>query len=313
MGSSILPRNKVNVLKRLTRDIIKNKAIYLIALPGIMYYIIYYYWPMLGVTIAFKSFVASKGVFGSPWIGLEHFVNFFKSYYFTRILRNTLVISFYSIVIGFPAPIILALLLNEVRNQVFKRVVQTVTYMPHFISVVVVSGMIIAFTQKQGLFNDVLSVLGVPRENWLLNADWFRAIFVGSDIWQEIGWGSIIYLAALTGIDSSLYEAAKIDGAGRWKQLIHITLPGLLPTIIILLILRMGFVMNVGFEKVILLYSPSTYEKADVISSFVYRKGIIEANYSYATAVGFFNSAVNFIFLLSANKLSKKYSESSLF
>ncbi|MFD2116599.1 ABC transporter permease [Paenibacillus yanchengensis] len=302
-----------NLLTRLRKDLKKHHIIYLIALPGMLYYILYYYWPMLGISIAFKSFHAVDGIWNSPWVGIDHFHAFFDSYYFVRILKNTIIISLYSIVFGFPAPIILALLLNEINKTFFKRIVQTVTYMPHFISIVVVSSMLIAFTQKDGLFNDIIGLFGGTKDNWLLNSNWFRTIYVSSDIWQELGWGSIIYLAALAGIDNSLYEAARMDGASRWRQLWHITLPGLIPTIIILLILRMGAVMNVGFEKIILLYSPATYETADVISTFVYRKGILEANYSYATAIGLFNSFVNLGILLAANKLSKKYTNSGLF
>jgi len=268
---------------------------------------------MYGATMAFKQFIPVKGISGSPWVGFAHFIDFFNSYYFERILVNTLLISLYSIVFGFPAPIILALLLNELRNKYFKGMVQTVTYLPHFISVVIISGLLIEFTSKSGLFNDIVVLLGGERENMLLQPGLFRTIFVGSGIWQELGWGSIIYLAALSGISPDLYEAAKMDGAGRWKQMIHVTLPGIKATIVILLILRLGQVMNVGFEKIILLYNPATYETADVISSFVYRKGLLEMNYSYSAAVGLFNSIINLIILLAANRFSKKVSGSGLF
>ncbi|MDR6882425.1 ABC transporter permease subunit [Bacillus sp. 3255] len=295
------------------KDLTKYKFIYLMALPGLLYYAIHDYWPMYGATIAFKQYVPTKGIMGSPWVGFEHFAEFFNSYYFERIIINTLLISLYSIVFGFPMPIILALLLNEVRKKWFKGTVQTITYLPHFISVVIISGMLIEFSSKSGLFNDIIEWLGGSRENLLLQPGLFRLIFVSSGIWQEIGWGSIIYLAALTGISPELYEAARMDGAGRWKQLIHVTLPGITTTIVILLILRLGQVMNVGFEKVILLYNPATFETADVISTFVYRKGLIEANYSYSAAVGLFNSIINFIILLAANRFSKKISGSGLF
>jgi putative aldouronate transport system permease protein len=305
--------NKMNAFFRhLGRDLVRNKFIYLMALPGIVYFAVYHYWPMYGAEIAFKNFIPVKGISGSPWAGFKHFQDFFESYYFWRILRNTLLINLYSLLFGFPAPIILALLLNEIRSRIFKSAVQTITYLPHFISIVIICGLIIDFTSQNGLINDFIAWLGGNRENLLINAGLFRTIFVSSGIWQEIGWSSIIYLAALSGIDPQMYEAAKIDGAGRWKQLANITLPGIAPTIIILLILRMGHMMDVGFEKVILLYNPSTYETADVISSFVYRKGLVEANYSYSAAVGLFNSAINFIMIIIANRLSRKFSETSL-
>ncbi|WP_409347157.1 ABC transporter permease [Paenibacillus sp. MBLB4367] len=298
--------------RHLVRDLIRNKFIYLMALPGIVYYAVYHYWPMYGAEIAFKNFIPVKGISGSPWAGFKHFQDFFESYYFWRILKNTVLINLYSLLFGFPAPIILALLLNEIRSRIFKSAVQTITYVPHFISMVIVCGLIIDFTAQNGLINDLIAWIGGKRENLLMNAGLFRTIFVSSGIWQEIGWSSIIYLAALSGIDPQMYEAAKIDGAGRWRQLVNITLPGIAPTIIILLILRMGHMMDVGFEKVILLYNPSTYETADVISSFVYRKGLVEANYSYSAAVGLFNSAINFIMIIIANRLSRKFSETSL-
>jgi putative aldouronate transport system permease protein len=296
----------------LYKDILKNKYIYLMMLPGVLYYLIFHYIPMYGATIAFKQFTPAAGIWGSDWVGFKHFQDFFRSYYFIRIIKNTLLINLYSLVFGFPAPILLALLLNELRKQWFKRTVQTLTYLPHFVSVMVISGLIIDFSSKNGLINDIIVWFGGSRGNLLMNAELFRSIFVSSGIWQEIGWGSIIYLAALSGIDQELYDAAKIDGAGRWKQALSVTLPGIMPTIIILLILRIGHMMDVGFEKVILLYNPSTYETADVISSFVYRKGIVDANYSYSSAIGLFNSLINFILLIGANKLSRKFSDSSL-
>ncbi|WP_419182331.1 ABC transporter permease [Paenibacillus radicis (ex Xue et al. 2023)] len=299
-------------LQVLGKDLLKNKYIYLMMLPGIVYYIVFHYIPMYGATIAFKNFTPVAGIWGSAWIGFKHFQDFFNSYYFLRIIKNTLLINFYSLLFGFPAPIILALLLNEVRKLWFKRTVQTLTYLPHFVSVMVISGLIVDFTSKNGLINDIIEWFGGTRANLLMNEDLFRTIFVSSGIWQEIGWGSIIYLAALSGIDQEQYDAANIDGAGRFRQMLSVTLPGIMPTIIILLILRIGHMMDVGFEKVILLYNPSTYATADVISSFVFRKGIVDANYSYSAAIGLFNSLINFILLIGANKLSRKYSDSSL-
>lgn len=294
------------------KDFVKNKYLYLLALAGIAYYIIFKYVPMYGAIIAFKNYLPSKGIWGSPWVGFKHFEDFFGSHYFWRILRNTLLINVYELLFAFPAPIVLALMLNEVRRTVFKRLVQTVTYLPHFVSMVVICGMLVDFSQKAGLLTTILTWFGMERQNLLLNPEFFRTIFIGSGIWQGIGWGSIIYLAALTSIDTQLYDAATVDGAGRWKQMLHVTIPGIMPTIVILLILQIGGMMNVGFEKIILLYNSQTYETADVISSFVYRRGILEANYSYSTAVGLFNSAVNFLLLIIANRISRKVNETSL-
>lgn len=282
------------------------------AIPMLVYYLIFHYGPMYGALIAFKDFNPMKGILGSPWAGLVHFQSFFQNVYFERIIINTLLINLYGLLFGFPAPIILALLLNEIRNKLFKRCVQTVSYLPHFISIMVVCGIIIDFTGRKGLINDILVLFGVERFNLLAKPELFRTIYVGSDIWQSVGWGSIIYLAALSTIDPQLYEASTIDGAGRWRQILHISLPGIMPTIIILLILRMGSMMNVGFEKIILLYNAGTYETADVISSFVYRKGLLDFNYSFSSAVGLFNSVINFTLLLSANWISRKVNETSL-
>lgn len=299
-------------LERLRKDIIKNKYIYLMALPCVLYYIIYHYWPMYGALIAFKEFSPSLGIMDSPWVGFKYFEQFFTSVYFVRVLKNTLLMSLYSLIWSFPAPIILALLMNELKNAKFKKTIQTVTYLPHFISVVVISGMLIDFCAQDGLFNYIIQLCGGEASNLLMKPKLFRTIYIGSDIWQGVGWGSIIYLSALTGIDTELYEAAKVDGANRWHQLRYITIPGIVPTIIIMLILRIGSLMNIGFEKIMLLYNPATYEVADVISTFVYRKGLLEANYSYSTAVGLFNSVINFGLIIMANRLSKKYSETSL-
>jgi putative aldouronate transport system permease protein len=282
------------------------------ALPMIVYFILFNYIPMYGVVIAFKDYNIRQGILGSPWAGFKHFISFFHSFYFDRVIRNTILLNIYDLICAFPAPIILALLLNELRKEKFKRVVQTVTYLPHFISMVVICGMIVDFTSTNGLINQILSAFGVKPTNLLTRPELFRTIYISSGVWQGIGWGSIIYLAALTGIDPQLYEAATIDGAGRLKQLWHITLPGIAPTIVILLILRIGSMMSVGFEKIILLYNPLTYETADVIGTYVYRKGLLEFNYSFSTAVGLFESAIGFVLLIVANKLSKKFSETSL-
>ncbi|MGE5550993.1 MAG: ABC transporter permease [Bacteroidota bacterium] len=298
--------------EKVRRDFRINKALYLMALPVIVYYVVFHYKPMYGAIIAFKDYSPLLGIEKSPWIGLRHFKDFFNGFYFWRILRNTVVISLNSLFFGFPTPIIFALLLNELRNQRFKRVVQTITYMPHFISLVVICGMIREFVMSTGVIPDVLSHLGFQKTNLLDKPHLFVPIYVISGIWQEVGWESIIYLAALVSIDPELYEAASIDGAGRWKQLWSVTLPGIVPTIMILLVLRIGRLLSVGYEKIILLYNPAIYETADVISSFVYRKGLQEFNWSYSAAVGMFNSAINLCLLVLANRFSRKISESSL-
>lgn len=298
--------------QKFKKDFTLNKYLYILAAPIILYYVIFHYKPMYGAIIAFKNFSPGKGILGSEWVGIKHFKDFFSSTYFVRILRNTLTISLSQLLFGFPAPIILALMINELRTKTFARTVQTITYMPHFISTVVICGMIKEFTSKTGVITILLSKFGFPQQTMLNNPNLFVPIYVISGIWQGVGWGSIIYLAAITGINQELYDAAKIDGAGRWKQTLHVTLPGILPTIIILLILRIGTILSVGSEKILLLYNPVTYETADVISTYVYRMGLLNANWSYSSAVGLFNSVVNFALVVFANWLSSRVSEISL-
>ncbi|WP_436237817.1 ABC transporter permease [Paenibacillus sp. LjRoot153] len=297
---------------RFKRDFLLNKYLYLMMVPVLAYYFIFHYAPMYGAIIAFKEYTPIKGILGSPWIGFQNFHDFFTSYYFWRILKNTVLISLYTLCFEFPAPIILAILINELANKRFQRFVQTVTYMPYFISLVVIAGMIKDFTNNGGVVNTLLTYFGANDTAMLQKPELFRTIYVLSEIWQKIGWESIIYLAALMGIDQEQYEAAKMDGASRLKSIWHITLPGILPTISIMFILRMGNLLNVGFEKIILLYNPSTYDTADVISSFVYRKGLLEFGWSYSAAVGLFNSVINLALLITANKISKRISENSL-
>ncbi|SFE12509.1 putative aldouronate transport system permease protein [Paenibacillus algorifonticola] len=297
---------------RLGKDLLRNKWLYVLMLPVLLYYILFHYVPMYGAIIAFKQFIPSKGILGSEWVGLKHFESFFSSIYFFRVIKNTILLSFFNLLIGFPAPILLALLLNELKSSIFRRITQTITYMPHFITLVVVAGIIRYFTLSDGLLNDVIAFFGGERISFLQQPGSFRPIYIISEIWQQIGWGTIIYLAAISGIDQQQYEAAKIDGANKLQQITHITLPGMLPTIMIMLILALGNIMNVGFEKIILLYSASIYETADVISTYVYRKGILEFNYGYSAAVGLFNSVINFGILLLANYFSKRVSKNSL-
>ena len=297
---------------RFVRDFKANYLLYLLVLPVIAYYLIFHYGPMFGIIIAFKNFKPNLGIFGSPWTteyGFHHFLSFFRSMYFERTVRNTLLLSLYSLLFGFPAPIILALMMNGVKNQLFKRSVQTLTYFPHFISTVVICGMVRQFTLSTGLFNQMFGT-SIP---FLSYPQYFRTIYVASGIWQGVGWDSIIYLAAITGVDPQLHEAAALDGAGRFKRVWHITLPGIRSTIVILLIMRIGGMMSVGSEKILLLYNEGIYETADVISTYTYRRGLLKGDYSFSTAVSFFNSVINFTLVMTANTVSRKVTETSLF
>lgn len=290
----------------------KNRMVYLMVLPVVIYYILFHYKPMYGIIIAFQDYSPRKGVFGSDWVGLKHFKDFFGGYYFVRLLRNTLKLSFATLLIGFPVPIILALLINELRSKAFSKTVQTITYMPHFVSMVVLCSMIRQFVGSSGFITGFFNMFGYDGSNMLSKQSLWIPIYVISNIWQGAGWGSIVYLAALTGIDSELYDAARVDGANRWKQTLHVTFPSILPTIIIMLIMRVGQIMGVGYEKTILLYNDGIYEVADIISTYVYRMGMISREFSFSTAVGLFNSVVNFILVILANQISKKTTETSL-
>lgn len=298
--------------KRLWRNYKEHKAYYWLALPIIAYYIIFHYLPMGGVVIAFQNYRPAKGLFGSNWVGLKHFKSFFNSIYSGRLIKNTLMINLLLLIFSFPAPIILALLLNEVKSKRFKKTVQTISYMPHFISMVVICGLLVDFCSSTGIITTITTLFGAERDNLLNRPELFRTIYVSSDIWKSIGWGSIIYLATLSGTDSSLYEAAAIDGAGRFQQVIHVTIPTLVPLIMLQLIMRMGQMMNVGYEKIILLSNGLTYETADVISSYVYRKGLQTGDFSFGVAVSLFNSACNIILLVLANTISGKLTNESM-
>lgn len=304
--------------KKLIRDWSLNKWKYIMILPVLIYLAIFCYKPMYGLIIAFKDYKVTRGIENSAWADpwYKWFANFILDPYFPRLIKNTFVLSGLTILFSFPAPIILALLINEVRSNVFKRTVQTITYMPYFISMVVLCAMINVYCKQDGLFGQIAVFFGGTAQNYLANPKYFRLIYVLSDIWQKVGWDSIIYLAALAGIDQEQYEAARVDGANRFQQMLHITLPGLLPTITILFILRMGGILNIGYEKILLLYNPSTYEVADVISTYTYRLSFPASGtpmYSKSTAIGLFNTLVNVVFLLITNAVSKKASETSLF
>ena len=268
---------------------------------------------MYGIQIAFKDFIATKGIWGSPWIGFEHFERFFNGFNFWRLIWNTFTIGLYSLAVGFPIPIILALLLNEVRSEKFRRFVQTITYAPHFLSVVVIVGMMMIFlSPRYGIINQLITLFGGDPINFLAEPSWFKTLYVFSDVWQTMGWSSIIYLAALAGIDSQQHEAARVDGATRLQRIWHINIPGIMPTIIILLILNIGSVMSVGFEKVFLMQNNLNMESSDIIATYVYRMGIQNAEYSFSAAVGLFNSVINFVLLVSVNYISRRVSETSL-
>lgn len=262
--------------------------------------------------MAFQDYSITRGFFESDFVGIKNFMLFFNDTNFWRLIRNTLSISLWQLIFAFPLPIIFALMLNEIANDRFKRIVQTITYMPYFISLVVVTGLVLTFVSSDGLINSLIGLFGVKKISFMTNPDYFYPIYTISGIWQHLGWDSIIYIAALAGIDQALYEAAQIDGAGKWKQMLHVTLPGIAPTIVILLVLKIGNLMGVGYEKVMLLYNPTIYSKADVISTYVYRRGLIDTEYSYSAAVGMFNSIINFMLLVTANFISKKTTETGL-
>lgn len=309
------PYYKLPFYGKILRDIKGSPVLYLMLLPVLAFYILFRYKPMYGVLIAFTDYYPGSAILDfENWIGLRNFNLFFQSRDFSRVIRNTVTISASTIIFGFPIPIIFALLLNELRSVKFSKVIQTISYLPHFISLVVICGLIRNFVGAYGFILQGMAAMGLAESGVsLLNySKNFVPIYVISDIWQGIGYGSIIYLAALTGISPELYEAATVDGASRWRRVIHITLPGILPTIITMLLLRMGGVMTVGHEKIILLYSPQTYETADVISSYIYRTGLQNARFSYSAAVGLFNSAINIVILVIANKISRRTTDMSL-
>lgn len=314
--SSILVAKKAKKLKGKNRTweaMKKNYDLYLFLLPALAYFVIFHYGPMYGVQIAFKEFIATKGIWGSEWIGFDNFERFLRSYKFITILTNTLAVSLYSMVFGFLPPIILALLLNQVQHERYKKFVQTVTYAPHFISVVVMVSMLFCFlSPRNGVINIMIQFLGGESINFMGEADWFRFIYIASGIWQDIGWSSIIYIAALAGISSELHEAAIMDGANKLQRMRHIDIPGIMPTAIIMLILKAGGLMNVGFQKVFLMQTPLNLSTSQVISTYVYNVGLINADFSFATAVGLFNSVVNFVLIIIVNNISRKVSETSL-
>lgn len=304
---------KLEKRKKTWREIKRDKFLYLMILPFILYFVIFQYKPMWGIQIAFKDFSLFKGISASPWVGLQHFKDFVDSEYFFRNFKNTIIINLYSLFIGFPIPIILAILVNELRHIHYKKLVQTLTYLPHFISGVVVAGMVISFlSPSNGVINIFLERLGFEKQYFLIKPEYFRGIFTGMHIWKNAGFSSIVFLSAISGVDQELYETAHLDGANKFQEIIHVTVPSILPTIIIMLIMRIGHLLSVGFEQIILLYQPATYSTADVISTYVYRSGLEEGQYDFATAVGLFNAIISFVLVWTANRISKKVTKTSL-
>lgn len=294
------------------RRFVLNWQLYVFLLPALTYFIIFHYIPMYGAQIAFKEFYATMGIWGSPWVGFDHFVRFFDSYYFWRLLKNTFLINIYQLLL-FPLPILLAISLNELRNGAYKKWSQTLTYAPHFISTVVVVGMIIVFLDPDtGLINHIIRFFGGDTIQFMQRPEWFRHIYVWSGEWQSLGWSSIIYLAALSGVNPELHDVAKVDGATRLQRIRNIDFPAILPTIVVLLILNFGNFMSIGFEKILLMQNSLNSSTSDVIQTFVYQRGLLEGHYSYAAAIGLFDSIINIILIVTMNQLVRKTSENSL-
>ncbi|MDO5424577.1 MAG: ABC transporter permease subunit [Eubacteriales bacterium] len=300
----------------IVKDWRKNKKRYLLLLPLILYFIVFSYLPMGGIVMAFCDYKPKLGIFGSlvnRFVGFQNFTDFFQSFYFGRLLKNTIILNGLNLLISFPLTILVALLINEVGNKLFKKTVQTISYLPYFISMVVVCGIVVDFCKSTGLLGTLMTAITGKTQNLLGVAGYWRTIYIGSGLWQGLGFGTILYIAALSGVDQTLYEAAQIDGAGYLKQMWHVTLPGIRPTIVITLILQVGMLMASSYEKTILMYNSQIYETADIIASYVYRKGLLDGDYSFSTAVGLFNSVINLALLTITNKISKKYTETSLF
>lgn len=298
--------------KTLAKEFKRNWVLYVMMVPALIYFLLYCYFPMFGLVIAFQDYRVGDPFLGGKFVGFKHFTDFFQSYYFGRLLKNTFLLSMGVLIFGYPVPLIFALLLNEVRHLKFKKLAQTITYLPHFISLVVICGLILDFTKMDGLINTIIKACGGEPVPFMSKPEWFKPVYIISDIWSSFGWNSIIFIAALLGIDQEQYEAAALDGAGRLKKILYISIPGITPVIMTTLLMRLGRVMSLGFEKVFNLYNASTYETADIISTFVYRQGILNANYSSAAAIGLFNAVINLALVMAANRISKKLTESSL-
>ncbi len=313
---SNVSKEKKYTKEAIAKDMKRNWKRYILLLPLILFYLIFAYLPMGGIVMAFSDYKPKLGIFGSlvkKFVGFKNFTDFFGSFYFWRLMKNTILLNGWSLLISFPLTIILALLINDIANKHFKKTIQTISYLPYFISMVVVCGIVVDFCKTTGVLGTIMTALTGKTQNLLGVASYWRPIYIISDLWQGLGFGTILYIAALSGVDKQLYEAAEIDGAGHWKQLIHVTLPGISQTIIIMLILRVGMLMASSYEKTILMYNQQIYDTADIIASYVYRKGLMDGDYSYSTAVGLFNSLINLVLIITTNKLSRKYTETSLF
>ncbi|WP_438444408.1 ABC transporter permease [Gorillibacterium sp. sgz5001074] len=298
----------------LLRDMTRDKWLYLMLLPGVLYFIIFKYVPMYGVSMAFQDYKPYTGFLGSPWVGFKHFERFFSEPQFGMLFRNTVILAVYNLVFFFPLPIVLSLMLNEVRRAKFKSFIQTLIYIPHFVSWVVVVGIFyILLTTESGVLNELLNHITGKKIAFLLEAEWFRTMIITQSIWKEVGWGTVIFLAALAGVDLQQYEAARIDGAGRWRQLWHITLPAIRSTIVILFILRLGSFLDSGFEHIFLMLTPTNREVGEVFDTYVYTKGMTQAQYSYSAAVGLFKSAVGLVLVLGSNWLAKRFGEEGIY
>lgn len=301
------PKSSPSRWSEIWRHFIRDRHLLIMFIPCIVFYILFRYGPLYGMIIAFKDYNVFTGILDSPWVGLEHFRKFFDSPDFWLLFRNTLLLGLYTLIFGFPLPILFAILLNEVRVVAFKKTVQTLSYLPAFLSIVIISSMVIDFlSPNRGMINQFISFIGFEKIYFLITPEWFRTIYVASDIWATLGYGAIIYLAAIAGISPTLYEAARMDGAKRWHMIRYITLPSLMPTVLIMFIINAGNMFRIGYEKILLLYNPMTYEVADVFSTFVYRKGLLETNYSYASAVGIFEAGIALIMLILTNILSRR-------
>ena len=312
--AGVAGRQTESLPARLLKDMRKNWILYVMILPVVVYYIIFAYAPIYGIQLAFKDYIVKKGIWGSPWIGMENFTRFFSSYNFGLLLKNTIGISVYSILVGFPIPIVFALMLNYLKNKYLKKTVQMVSYAPYFISTVVMCGMITIFLNPDtGIFNTIRGFFGMESVDFLGKPELFKSIYVWTGVWQGMGWSSIIYISALSGVDYQLHEAAIVDGANKLQRILHVDLPSIKPTIVMLLILQMGSLMSVGFEKVFLLQNTLNKQAASVISTYVYEVGLINSDYGYSTAIGLFNSVINMMLIVAANQICKKFTEESLF
>ncbi|WP_099355603.1 ABC transporter permease [Fredinandcohnia onubensis] len=300
------------VKKSKVRRILNSYQLYLFLLPALVYFIVFHYVPMYGVLIAFKDFIATQGIMGSPWVGLKHFERFFDSYQFWTLIKNTFSLSILQLIIGFPLPIIIALMMNQIRSKKYKSFVQTVVYAPHFISVVVLAGMIYVFFSNNGLINSLIMLFGGESISFMAKPEWFKPLYIGSGVWQETGWAAVVYLAALAGTSPELHEAAVMDGANKWQRILHVDIPAIMPIAVILLILQVGNIMNIGFEKAYLLQTPLNQPAAEIIPTYVYKMGLQQAQYSFAAAVGLFNSVINLVLLVAVNKFAKKISGQGL-